>query len=118
MEGYARQAVEKALNFALTRTGYTYNDLQNVHVKPQIMQYAVDFLASQYPEVIKWVDTNDNGVIDWVETHLPVPLQMGRLAVPQGAQGFAQAIRGKAPAKVTRKPKTPAQATVPVTDVA
>jgi len=118
MEGYARQAVDKALNFALTKTGYSYSDLQNVHVKPQILQYAVDFLASQYPEVIRWVDTNENGVIDWVETHLPVPIQMGPQPVPQGAQGFARSITGKAPAKVARKAKTPAPAPAPVTDVA
>lgn len=117
MESYARQAVDKALNYALTKTGYSYTDLQNVHVKPQILQYAVGFLASQYPEVIKWVDTNENGVIDWVETHLPVPLQMGPQSVPQGAQGFAQAITGKKTAKVSRKP-TQAGPAAPVMDMA
>jgi len=111
MEGYARQAVDKALNYALTKTGYSYSDLNNVHVKPQILQYAVGFLASQYPEVIKWVDVNENGVIDWVETHLPVPIQMG----PQtGPQAFMANTPGKAP----RKPRQAAPAPAPVTDVA
>ena len=111
MEGYARQAVDKALNFALTRTGYSYSDLQNVHVKPQILQYAVGFLASQYPEVIKWVDTNENGVIDWVETHLPVPLQIQH---EQAAQGFMANTPGKAP----RKPRQPSAAPAPLPDMA
>ncbi len=111
MEGYARQAVDKALNFALTRTGYSYSDLQNVHVKPQILQYAVGFLASQYPEVIKWVDTNENGVIDWVETHLPVPLQIQH---EQAAQGFMANTPGKAP----RKQRQPTAAPAPLPDMA
>jgi hypothetical protein len=105
MEGYARQAVDKALNYALTKTGYSYSDLQNVHVKPQILQYVVGFLASQYPEVIRWVDTNENGVIDWVETHLPVPLQMG----PQPVQ--AQAFMANTPGKAPRAPRAPRQPT-------
>jgi hypothetical protein len=112
MEGYARQAVDKALNYALTKTGYGYSDLQSVHVKPQIMQYAVDFLASQYPEVIKWVDTNENGVIDWVETHLPVPLQVE----PQPTQ---QAFMANTPGKAPRKPRQPSAAPVsPAPDMA
>jgi hypothetical protein len=111
MEGYARQAVDKALNYALTKTGYSYSDLQNVHVKPQILQYAVGFLASQYPEVIKWVDTNENGVIDWVETHLPVPLQIQH---EQAAQGFMANTPGKAP----RKQRQPAAAPAPLPDMA
>ena len=111
MEGYARQAVDKALNFALTRTGYSYSDLQNVHVKPQILQYAVGFLASQYPEVIKWVDTNENGVIDWVETHLPVPLQIQH---EQAAQAFMANTPGKAP----RKQRQPSAAPAPLPDMA
>lgn len=112
MEGYARQAVDKALNYALTKTGYGYSDLQSVHVKPQIMQYAVDFLASQYPEVIKWVDTNENGVIDWVETHLPVPLQVE----PQPMQ---QAFMANTPGKAPRKPRQPSAAPVsPAPDMA
>jgi len=103
MEGYARQAVDKALNYALTKTGYSYSDLNNVHVKPQILQYAVGFLASQYPEVIKWVDVNENGVIDWVETHLPVPLQVE----PQPMQ---QAFMANTPGKAPRKPRQPSAA--------
>jgi hypothetical protein len=112
MEGYARQAVDKALNYALTKTGYGYSDLQNVHVKPQILQYAVGFLASQYPEVIKWVDVNENGVIDWVETHLPVPLQVE----PQPMQ---QAFMANTPGKAPRKPRQPSAAPVsPAPDMA
>jgi len=112
MEGYARQAVDKALNYALTKTGYSYSDLQNVHVKPQILQYAVGFLASQYPEVIKWVDVNENGVIDWVETHLPVPLQVE----PQPMQ---QAFMAKTPGKAPRAPRQPSAAPVsPAPDMA
>jgi len=112
MEGYARQAVDKALNYALTKTGYSYSDLQNVHVKPQILQYAVGFLASQYPEVIKWVDVNENGVIDWVETHLPVPLQVE----PQPMQ---QAFMANTPGKAPRAPRVPRQpSAAPATDQA
>jgi len=112
MEGYARQAVDKALNYALTKTGYSYSDLNNVHVKPQILQYAVGFLASQYPEVIKWVDVNENGVIDWVETHLPVPLQVE----PQPMQ---QAFMANTPGKAPRKPRQPSAAPVsPAPDMA
>jgi len=103
MESYARGAVDKALNYALTKTGYSYSDLNNVHVKPQILQYAVGFLASQYPEVIKWVDVNENGVIDWVETHLPVPLQVE----PQPMQ---QAFMANTPGKAPRKPRQPSAA--------
>jgi hypothetical protein len=110
MEGYARQAVDKALNYALTKTGYSYSDLQNVHVKPQILQYAVGFLASQYPEVIKWVDTNENGVIDWVETHLPVPLQVE----PQPMQ---QAFMANTPGKAPRKPRQPSAAPASLPDM-
>lgn len=72
MEEYAGAAVDKALNFALKRTGMDYSALQNVQVKSQVLQYAAQFLASQYPEVVRWIDTNENGVIDWVETRLPV----------------------------------------------
>jgi hypothetical protein len=73
MEEYAGAAVDKALNYALKRTGMEYSALQNVQVKSQVLQYAAQFLASQYPEVVRWIDTNENGVIDWVETRLPVP---------------------------------------------
>lgn len=111
MEGYARQAVDKALNYALTKTGYSYSDLQNVHVKPQILQYAVGFLASQYPEVIKWVDTNENGVIDWVETHLPVPLQVE-------VQPVQQAFMANTPGKAPRKPRQTAPAPAPESSMA
>jgi hypothetical protein len=78
-------------------------------VKPQILQYAVGFLASQYPEVIKWVDVNENGVIDWVETHLPVPLQI---------QHEQQAFLANTPGKAPRKPRQAAPATAPTTDQA
>lgn len=73
MEEYAGAAVDKAMNYAMKRVGVDYSALQNVQVKSQVLQYAAQFLASQYPEVVKWIDTNENGVIDWVETRLPVP---------------------------------------------
>jgi hypothetical protein len=110
MEGYARQAVDKALNYALTKTGYSYSDLNNVHVKPQILQYAVGFLASQYPEVIKWVDVNENGVIDWVETHLPVPLNLDAPA--------PQAFMANTPGKAPRKPRQTVPAAAPESGMA
>lgn len=72
MEEYAGAAVDKAMNYAMKRMGVDYSALQNVQVKSQVLQYAAQFLASQYPEVVKWIDTNENGVIDWVETRLPV----------------------------------------------
>lgn len=75
MEEYAGAAVDKALNYAMKRTGIDYDQLSNVQMKSQVLQYAAQFLASQYPEVVKWVDTDANGVIDWVETRLPVTPQ-------------------------------------------
>lgn len=71
MEDYARLAVDKALSYALQRTGTSVDELRNVQVKSQVLQYAMRFLTSQYPEVVRWIDADDNGVIDWVETHLP-----------------------------------------------
>lgn len=70
-ESYARQAVEKATSYALKRVGTSLEGLQDLEVRGAVLQYALQFLVSQYPEVVKWIDTNNNGVIDWVETHLP-----------------------------------------------
>jgi len=73
MEEYARGAVDRAINFALKKANIDYSQISNLQMKSTVLQYASQFLASQYPEVVKWVDTDANGVIDWVETHLPVP---------------------------------------------
>jgi hypothetical protein len=83
METYARLAVDKGLAYALQRTGTTIADLQNVQLKSQVLQYAVDFLSSQYPEVVKWIDADQNGVIDWVETHLPVTADAPKATKPR-----------------------------------
>ena len=72
MEDYARRAVDKAFNYALKRAGVTWEDLAHVQIKNQVLQFAVNFLLSQYPEVVKWIDKDSNGIIDWIETLLPV----------------------------------------------
>lgn len=94
MEEYAGAAVDKALNYAMKRTGIDYNQLSNVQMKSQVLQYAAQFLASQYPEVVKWVDTDANGVIDWVETRLPVPLPA---PVYETTEAMAFSSKPKAP---------------------
>lgn len=71
METYARNAVDKALAYALARVGIQWDQLHDVQVRSQVLQYAINFLSAQYPEVVKWIDKDANGVIDWVETHLP-----------------------------------------------
>lgn len=71
MEQYSKAAIDKAFAYALTRVGVTVEQLGDVQLRSQILQYAVGFLSSQYPEVIKWIDKDKNGVIDWVETFLP-----------------------------------------------
>jgi hypothetical protein len=92
MEQYAKSAVEKAFTFALTRVGVNWDQLQNVQIKNQVLRQATDFLLSQYPEVVKWVDKDQNGVIDWVETMMPswvlLPLPEAK-AVP-ASLGFAE----------------------------
>jgi len=96
MEDYARLAVDKALSYALQRTGTSVDELRNVQVKSQVLQYAMRFLTSQYPEVIRWIDADDNGVIDWVETHLPAT-----------APAAAPAARVKRAVRQTILPATP-----------
>ena len=76
-------------------------DLRRVQVKSQVLQYAAQFLASQYPEVVKWIDTNENGVIDWVETRLPVPFPSPvDLTEPMAFAAKPKAPRGPRPARV------------------
>lgn len=106
MEEYAGAAVDKALNYALKRTGMDYDALQNVQVKSQVLQYAAQFLASQYPEVVKWIDTNENGVIDWVETRLPVTPQPNFELTE--AMAFTKPKAPRAPRKVAA-PETTSQ---------
>jgi hypothetical protein len=96
MEDYARLAVDKALSYALQRTGTSVDELRNVQVKSQVLQYAMRFLTSQYPEVVRWIDADDNGVIDWVETHLPAT-----------APAAAPAARVKRAVRQTILPATP-----------
>lgn len=83
MEDYARRASDKAFAYALKRTGYTWDDLANVQIKSQVLRYATDFLLSQYPEVLKWIDKDNDGVIDFLETLLP---SIGRAAGPTPEQ--------------------------------
>lgn len=71
METYARSAVDKAFAYAMARVGISWESLADVQARGQVLQYAVGFLSSQYPEVIKWIDKDKNGVIDFVETFLP-----------------------------------------------
>lgn len=71
MEQYSKAAIDKSFAYAMTRIGITPEQLGDVQLKSQILQYAVGFLSSQYPEVIKWIDKDKNGVIDFVETFLP-----------------------------------------------
>lgn len=92
MEQYAKSAVEKAFTFALTRVGVNWDQLQNVQIKNQVLRQATDFLLSQYPEVVRWVDKDQNGVIDWVETMMPswVLLPMPEAKAVPASLGFAQ----------------------------
>jgi hypothetical protein len=92
MEQYAKSAVEKAFTFALTRVGVNWDQLQNVQIKNQVLRQATDFLLSQYPEVVKWVDKDQNGVIDWVETMMPswVLLPMPEPKAVPDSLGFAE----------------------------
>jgi hypothetical protein len=105
MEEYAGNAVDKALSYALNRVGVDQAQLQNVQVKSQVLQYAAQFLASQYPEVVKWIDTNDNGVIDWVETRLPPPVPALAFAGPE-AMAFTKPKAPRAPKQVRTTPVT------------
>lgn len=70
MHRYAQIATDKAFSFAYTRLGVTAEQLTNVDTKNQVLDYAVAFLTNQYPEVIKWIDSDQDGVIDWVESRL------------------------------------------------
>jgi hypothetical protein len=95
METYARAAVDKAFAYALARVGSSWDQLHDVQVRGQMLQYALNFLSSQYPEVVKWIDKDANGVIDWVETHLPAPVQV---AQPQALMA-AKPARGRPAAR-------------------
>lgn len=92
MEQYAKSAVEKAFTFALTRVGVNWDALGNVQIKNQVLRQATDFLLSQYPEVVKWIDKDQNGVIDWVETMMPswVLLPMPEAKAVPASLGFAE----------------------------
>lgn len=104
MEGYARGAVEKAFAFALARAGVSWDAISNVQIKNQVLRFAVDFLLSQYPEVVKWVDKDNNGLIDWVETMLPGWATLPPPATPAPASESLGLI-GEAKPKTTRKPR-------------
>ncbi|NDA78916.1 MAG: acyltransferase [Actinobacteria bacterium] len=73
MDRYARIAADKAFSFAYNRLGVTAEQLTNLDTKNRVLDYAVAFLNNQYPEVIKWIDTDQDGVIDWVESRLFLP---------------------------------------------
>lgn len=70
MSRYAQIATDKAFSFAYTRLGVTAEQLSDVNIKNEVLDYAVSFLNNQYPEVIKWIDADEDGVIDWVESRL------------------------------------------------
>lgn len=95
MEQYSKAAIDKAFAYSLTRVGITPEQLGDVQLRSQILQYAVGFLSSQYPEVIKWIDKDKNGVIDFVETFLPKEL------------AAAPAAPAAAVVRKTRKARTP-----------
>lgn len=71
METYARSAVNKAFAYGLARVGVSWENLADVQARGQVLQYAVGFMRSQYPEIVRWIDKDQNGVIDWIETYLP-----------------------------------------------
>lgn len=96
MEQYSKAAIDKAFAYALTRVGITPEQLGDVQLRSQILQYAVGFLSSQYPEVIKWIDKDKNGVIDFVETFLP-----------KAELAAAPAAPAAAVVRKTRKARTP-----------
>jgi len=97
MERYARGAIDKAMNYAMRKAGVTWDALADVRFKSQVLQYGTDFLVSQYPEVVKWIDKDANGVIDWVETHLPVYAPPADEAAPQAFTTAAKAPRKPRP---------------------
>lgn len=103
MEEYARGAVDKAINFALKKANVDYSQISNLQTKSTVLQYAAQFLASQYPEVVKWVDTDANGVIDWVETHLPVPFPQKTFETTE-AMAFTKPKAPRAPRQVRPVP--------------
>lgn len=85
MEQYSKAAIDKAFSYAFKRVGITPEQLGDVQFRSQILQYAAGFLSSQYPEVIKWIDKDKNGVIDFVETFLPSPELAAAPAAPAAA---------------------------------
>jgi len=105
MEQYSKAAIDKAFAYAMTRVGITPEQLGDVQLKSQILQYAVGFLSSQYPEVVRWIDKDKNGVIDFVETFLP----KAELAAAPAA--VAAAVVRKT--RKARTPKPAASAPVP-----
>jgi hypothetical protein len=125
MEDYAKKAVEKAVAYGLNKTGVTMDDLQHVQIKNQVLQFAVNFLLSQYPEVIKWLDKDNNGIIDWVQTLLPtivpatgpVPAKLvakldaaqASMFAPQTPKTAPQGLMGQATAAVAKRRRSPVQ---------
>jgi hypothetical protein len=85
MDRYARIAADKAFSFAYNRLGVTAEQLTNLDTKNRVLDYAVAFLNNQYPEVIKWIDTDQDGVIDWVESRLFLPEPVALKDVLDGA---------------------------------
>jgi hypothetical protein len=56
-----------ALDWSLGKLGYARDDLRDVKVRHAVFSFAAQFAREQWPEVVKWIDQNNNGQIDWLE---------------------------------------------------
>lgn len=73
MTEYARSAITTAIDYALKKAGATPEQLKDKHFKSAVLESASKFITMQFPEVWKWLDQNNDGVIDYIAAHLPMP---------------------------------------------
>lgn len=68
MEKYTRIVIDKAWVFGVNQIG---GDVSNVDLKVGALRWAAHFINSQFPEVWSWIDRDRDGVIDYIQGHLP-----------------------------------------------
>ncbi len=67
MQDYARQAVDLLWPVAMRLTNTTEEGLKSVEIKNKVASKTLGLLVKAYPEIIDWLDDDDDGMIDWIQ---------------------------------------------------
>jgi len=102
-EGYAREGLRRAKIYATNKTGLTPEKLDSLEKHSTYISYVLTFMNSQYDDIMKEWDKNENGAIDWIETELP----------PVSPALQTKKVARKFTPKVVPKTPTPPSAPVP-----